>query len=430
MSIDVESIVNYALSSGFDDAVATVKSMHKQQIKLAMNRIENVFDWESFDTEIFLAYKKRVMFLYLEGRSDVKSAIERARKRIEALEPNEDYNGIYDNDKDRNLRAEGVKKEDREFDLVKEGQRALELSSGLNCSGVIEGFITNSETATSAGRIFTDANEFYRACVRLYSDVETSGQSVECSENLDIERCVKEAKAFAEKAKNPKRAEAGTYEVLYAPLAFSNMVDSALGFSSIYAVESGMSFLAGKEGKKVAVELFSLYDDATLPSVNRRAFDDEGVKTGRNAIIENGLLKSYLYNTTYAKKYGRESTGNAGIISPEPWCGDVKEGKETVEDLIKDMKKGIVITNTWYTRFQNYRTAEFSTMPRDCALLVENGEIKGSLKYLRVNDSLERMLGSIRAMSRERKHVYWWETDVPVITPWALVDGVRITTSA
>ncbi|MDY6986177.1 MAG: metallopeptidase TldD-related protein, partial [Candidatus Thermoplasmatota archaeon] len=213
-------------------------------------------------------------------------------------------------------------------------------------------------------------------------------------------------------------------------LAFSNMVDSALGFSSIYAVESGMSFLAGKEGKKVADEAFSLYDDATLPSINRRAFDDEGVKTGRHAVIEDGALRTYLYNTTYARKHNRESTGNAGIISPTPWCGDVREGKESVEELIREMKRGIVITNTWYTRFQNYRTAEFSTMPRDCALLVENGEVKGSLKYLRVNDSLERMLGSIRAMSREREHIYWWETEVPVIAPWALVDGVRITTSA
>lgn len=421
-----ESTVKYALSLGFDDVVVTKSRERRQQVKLAMNRMEGVFDWDSFSTDVFLAYKKRIMSLGIEGSGSVQKALENARKRIETIEPNEDYNGISD----KAFRAVGTKKKDREFDLAEEGRRALELSAGLNCSGVVEGFIADAETATSTGAVFTDANEFYRACIRLYSDVETSGQSVECSENLNIERCVNRARCFAERAAKPERAEAGTYDVLYAPLAFSNLIDSALGFSSIYSVESGMSFLAGKEGEEIAVNSFSLYDDASLPSVNRRAFDDEGVKTRRNAVIEDGVLKTYLYNTTYARKYKKESTGNAGMISPVPWCGDVREGTESIEDLVGEMKRGMVITNTWYTRFQNYRKGEFSTMPRDCALLVENGEIKKSLKYLRVNDSLERTLRSIRAMSREREHAYWWETEVPVITPWALVDGVKITTSS
>ena len=421
-----EEIVSYAQKLGFDDAVVCLERGHEQQVKIALNRIENVFDWSSMSTDIFLAYKKRVMSLSIEGSGGIKKALESARKRIGSIEPNEDYNGIAD----KAFRTSGKRKRDKELNLVREGYRTLELSGGLNCSGVIEGFVANSETATSAGAFFTDSNEFYRACIRLYSDVETSGQSVDCSEHLNIERCVEEAKAFAKKAKKPERAEAGTYEVLYAPLAFSNLIDSTLGFSSIYSVESGMSFLSGKEGKDIAVRQFSLYDDATLPSVNRRAYDDEGVKTRRSAIIEKGVLKTYLYNTTYARKYKKESTGNAGIIAPSPWCGDVKEGTESVENLIGEIKKGIIITNTWYTRFQNYRTAEFSTMPRDCALLVENGEVKKSLKYLRVNDSLERTLKSIRALSKEREHAYWWETDVPVITPWALVYGVKITTSS
>ncbi|MDY6985151.1 MAG: metallopeptidase TldD-related protein, partial [Candidatus Thermoplasmatota archaeon] len=270
---DPESIMRYALSLGFDDAVVTVESVHRQQVKLAMNRVESVFDWDSLSTEIFLAYRKRIISLSIEGKGDIKKSLETARKKVETIEPNEDYKGIAD----RSFKATGERKS-MDFDLVSEAYKALDLSTGFNCSGIVEGLVTNSETATSANAFFTDSNEFYRACIRLYTDVETSGQSVECSEKLEIERCVKEAREFAERAKSPRRAESGTYEILYTPLAFSNMVDSALGFSSIYAVESGMSFLAGKEGKKVADEAFSLYDDATLPSINRRAFDDEGVK--------------------------------------------------------------------------------------------------------------------------------------------------------
>jgi len=235
--MDSEDIVNYAKTIGFDDVVASIEKRHTQQVKIAMNRVENVFDWNYFDTDIFLAYKKRTMTLGLDSPAEKKvtDALEKARKRIETMEPNEDYYGIAD----PSFRSDGDRIEDRELELLPEAHRALSLSRGLNCAGVVEGFITNRENATSSGAFFTDSNEFYRVCIRLYSDVETSGQSVECSKSLDIERCIKTAKEMAKRAEKPVHADPGSYEVLYTPLAFSNLIDEVLNFSSIYSVESG-----------------------------------------------------------------------------------------------------------------------------------------------------------------------------------------------
>jgi len=58
---------------------------------------------------------------------------------------------------------------------------------------------------------------------------------------------------------------------------------------------------------------------------------------------------------------------------------------------------------------------------------VEGGEITGSLKDIRISDNAMRMLNGVKAMSRERQHVHWWEMDTPTLTPYVLIEGVKIT---
>jgi PmbA protein len=91
------------------------------------------------------------------------------------------------------------------------------------------------------------------------------------------------------------------------------------------------------------------------------------------------------------------------------------------------MTKGIVLTSNWYTRFKNYRTGEFSTVPRDGAYLVENGKVVKTLKGMRLGDSLERMFSSVKLLSRDREWVEWWEVGTPTLCPWVLVEGAKIT---
>jgi PmbA protein len=94
---------------------------------------------------------------------------------------------------------------------------------------------------------------------------------------------------------------------------------------------------------------------------------------------------------------------------------------------VKEIKRGIVLTSNWYTRFKNYRTGEFSTVPRDGAYLVEGGRAVKSLRGMRMSDDLQRMFSSVQALSRQREWIEWWEVETPTLCPWMLVDGVRIT---
>ena len=59
--------------------------------------------------------------------------------------------------------------------------------------------------------------------------------------------------------------------------------------------------------------------------------------------------------------------------------------------------------------------------------LVENGEIKQSLKDMRLSDNALRILGNIAQASKERQHIHWWDADLPALCPYVLVKDVQMT---
>jgi len=181
-----------------------------------------------------------------------------------------------------------------------------------------------------------------------------------------------------------------------------------------------------KIGNKVAVENFTLRDIGNLPNgYNTRKFDDEGVPTRSTEIISNGVLKTYLFNTSYARKYNRETTANAGLVMPHPWNLYVEPGD--FSDDIFDIPHGIYVTNVWYTRFQNYVTGDFSTIPRDGIFIIKNGEIKGAIKNIRISDNVIRMLKNVDAIGKNVEQIHWWEAEIPVFTPYIRIREVGIT---
>jgi PmbA protein len=191
-----------------------------------------------------------------------------------------------------------------------------------------------------------------------------------------------------------------------------------------------MSIFVNKLGQKVAPEIVTITDDPATYSLANRVFDDEGVPTRANVIIDHGNLKTFLHNTSTAKLFKTETTGNAGLVSPTPWNFEMNPGDFDKDELLDELGNGLYLTNTWYTRFQNYAKGDFSTIPRDGIFLVENGTIKKSLKDIRISDNALNLLSNIAGISKERQHVHWWgEADPPSISPYVLINKVRITRS-
>jgi PmbA protein len=115
-------------------------------------------------------------------------------------------------------------------------------------------------------------------------------------------------------------------------------------------VLQGASFLKDYLNKQFASPLLTLIDDGTLPKMPGSApFDAEGVPVRKNILVENGVLKSFIYNIQAAARAGVRSTGNAtrAGFSSLPGIGTnnvyVAAGKHTREEIIASTKKGLLL---------------------------------------------------------------------------------------
>jgi PmbA protein len=115
-------------------------------------------------------------------------------------------------------------------------------------------------------------------------------------------------------------------------------------------VLQGASFLKDHLSKQFASSLLSITDDGTRQkSLGSAPFDGEGVPTMKNILVQNGILKSFIYNTKAATRAGVVSTGNAsrGGFSSLPGIGThnvyVDTGNYSQEEIIANTKKGLLL---------------------------------------------------------------------------------------
>jgi TldD protein len=109
-----------------------------------------------------------------------------------------------------------------------------------------------------------------------------------------------------------RRAPAGPMQVVLSSNAGGTMVHEAVGHGlEADLAQAGMSVYTGKVGTRVASPLVTVIDDATIPNVRGSFnFDDEGTPGQKTVLVENGILKGYLYDRLTAMKDGCLSSGN------------------------------------------------------------------------------------------------------------------------
>lgn len=300
-------------------------------------------------------------------------------------------------------------------------------------AGTLVASITRRTLATSGQVRVAEEKSGLEISIRAFTSDVASGHSVSVAANerdFRPDEAGRTAGEISKAASNPRQGKPGRFTALLGPLVFADLASQVGSVSSAFQVEIGRSFLVDKVGSEVASDKFTLVDDPTVAgSFGVKGFDDEGIPTRRNVIIDEGVLKSYLHNSTTAKKFGVETTGNAGLISPHPWNLVIGPGERSLEELLAEIDYGIYVTNDWYLRYQNYRRGDFSTIPRDGMFLVEKGEISSSIRELRISDNMLRIFQNILGLSKSRSWVKWWEVSTPTLTPYALIEGLNFTKS-
>ncbi len=236
---------------------------------------------------------------------------------------------------------------------------------------------------------------------------EALGWSVD---DVSVDDTVAEAIEIALRNQNPRDVEPGRYTVVLPPAA----VGELLAFVAIHGFNARAhlerrSFLAGKLGKKVFSDRLTIVDDAYDPRWRGLPFDFEGVPRKRVELVREGVLVGLVYDRWTAEKMGEEPTGH-GLQQPNQWGAIplnliVHPGDATVEEMIKETKRGLLVTHFHYTNVSELARLTLTGMTRDGLFMIEDGEIAYPVKNLRFTQSVEEAFNNIVAVGKEQKRV-------------------------
>ena len=180
-----------------------------------------------------------------------------------------------------------------------------------------------------------------------------------------------------------------------------NHLFSAVSGSAIYRAAS---FLTDCIGEKIAPETVTVYDDGTLPGApGSKPFDGEGLPTRRTAVVENGVLLTYLLDTYTGRKLGMRSTGNAARSAGDaPSVGATNffmvPGTASPEEIIASVPSGLYVTGLIGFGV-NPVTGDYSRGAS--GLWIEGGEPTFAVEEITIAGNLRQMLADIEMIGND-----------------------------
>ena len=303
--------------------------------------------------------------------------------------------------------------------MVAEGEKTIELilkeAPNFKCEGGVEKTEIEIIIMNSRGLSFSFKKTAY--AFSFYAFFAKEGdflgmQEGEASSKYEdwspsVARKITEAiRLSRKKAKiNP-----GRYPAIFTPKAVPLLLQSLKIGINGKTVQKKASPLLGKLKTRIVSPCINITDDplfffglATSP------FDGEGMPSRRTQIIKEGVLKSFIYDLQTAGLMETESTANGArgydsLPSPSTSNFILKAGDTSFEEMVKDIKEGIIVDQVIGSGQGNTLMGEFS-VNLDLGYKVEKGKIVGRLKDIMVSGNAYTMLNQVVALGREARWV-------------------------
>ena len=198
---------------------------------------------------------------------------------------------------------------------------------------------------------------------------------------------------------NPDFVSLLTHEILGHP----SEADRVLGKEMAWA---GGAWWKNKLGNKIGSEHLNVFDDPTIKeSLGWYQYDDEGVKTKKTTLVEKGVLKNHMQNRETAVEFDSAPTGNMRATNYRFMplirmaCTCIGNGDRDVNEIIKDVKQGYLISNMKIPSI-DMRRYNWS-ISCQYAQKIENGEITDLLRDVIVMGTAPEFFESIDACGND-----------------------------
>jgi PmbA protein len=290
-------------------------------------------------------------------------------------------------------------------DMVRIGEEMMSLVKDYNPdilfgAGATKGVAT-SQFANSAGTVHgtetTDFAVWVDGQLVRGTDILWAGHGFECKKrDIDHVEIARKAIELFKMAENMARITSGDMPVIFTPEGMKVLLLAlTLGVDGKNVV-LGSSPLAGKLGKKIADDGFTITDNPLIDYAGSSAtYDGEGVPHRVTPLIEDGILKNFLYDLDTAGRAGVQTTGNGVGCSPTNLV--IKEGNTAYDDMVKNTREGLIVHNVLGLGQGNPISGEFS-VNLHLGYKIENGEIVGRVKNVMLAGNTYDALKNIAAI--------------------------------
>ena len=307
------------------------------------------------------------------------------------------------------------------IDTVEEEK--CEPTSGGFSAGRTESLILNSN-GVNCKEIGTSFSGFIAVNAESNGEISTAYEG-DSSRLFDInpEWIADNACQIAKNSLNGKPIETKDTDVLLDYRAASGLLGTFVGAINADNVQRGRSIFADKIGNEVVSSSLSIYDDGTLEGGLASAISDgEGTPTQKTAVIQDGILKSFIYDIYTSKKGNTESTGNGmrSSFADMPAVGlsnFVLEFDDTLE--MGDIKEGILVTDVLGAHTANPISGDFSVEVNN-AFKIENGEISEPVKKAMLSGNIFDVMKNASSGSKEIRQ------RGPFVIPRILAPNLRV----
>ncbi|MFC1979826.1 TldD/PmbA family protein [Chloroflexota bacterium] len=214
-----------------------------------------------------------------------------------------------------------------------------------------------------------------------------------------------------ELAKNRASAPGRSLPVIFTPHGVASALISPLiaAFNGKVVLE-GASPVGDKLGQQIFDNKLCLWDDSTIAyRPGSRLCDDEGVPSQHTSLIAEGTVANFLYDLQTAAQAHTRSTGSGGrgggrLPAPSPSAFIIAPGTATFDEMVQDMKEGLIIEYLMGAEQGNILGGDFSGNVL-LGYKVESGKIVGRVKDTMVSGNVYRILKQLTAVGSEAKWV-------------------------
>ena len=241
------------------------------------------------------------------------------------------------------------------------------------------------------------------------SDTQTGGgYSVGRSPaDLDLGKAAADAVERATRLLGAVKPKSEHLTVVFEPRITATLLAILAGTLDGESVLKGRSLFANRLGESVSVPALTLVDDPTdADAYGATPYDAEGLATRRNVLIEDGMLRRFLYNTYSARRAGTSSTASAvragfksapgtgaraltlvpGTLSPEQVLAEVGDG--LMVQSVSGVHSGV-----------NPVSGDFSVGAE--GVLIRGGALAGPVREITIASTLQRMLAGVVAIGND-----------------------------